>query len=94
MFNTIKDYIIAILAVVSSVFLAMFAYRGKKIESLEQDNDTLKENVDTLETVTIEQQKEKELNEEVIKIHSDNYSVSESANWLRERAKNNQGKSK
>lgn len=92
MFSTLKGYLIAATGVVVALFLAVFSYRGKKIESLKSDNEALKDNSDKLEALVEQKQKEVEIREAINEIYSESSSVDDDAEWLRSRARNKNSK--
>jgi hypothetical protein len=94
MLSTIKGYLIAGAGVVVAVFLAIFQYRGAKIDALKDDNEALKDNSDKLDDVIAKKEKELKLNETVNKIHSQPDNVDLSRERLRQRRKDREGRSK
>lgn len=92
MFSALKGYLVAGAAVIVAVFVAVFQYRGAKIESLKSDNKTLKDNSDKLESVVEQKQKEVEIREAINEIYSKPSSVDNDADWLRRRARNQNSK--
>ena len=57
MLSQLKLYALGALAIFVSIFGAMFAYRGKKIEALKEDVKTEKANIKSVEAVIEKQQK-------------------------------------
>ena len=92
MFSTLNGYLISAAGVVVAVFVAIFQYRGKKIDSLKSDNKTLKDNSDKLESVVEQKQKEVEIRETINEIYSKPSTVDDDAEWLRSRARNQNSK--
>lgn len=92
MFSTLKGYLLAGAGVIVAVFVAVFQYRGAKIDSLKSDNETLKDNSGKLESVVEQKQKEVEIRETINEIYSKPSSVDDDAEWLRRRARNQNSK--
>lgn len=88
MLSTIKGYLVAGAGVVVAVFLAMFQYRGAKIDALRDDNETLKNNSDKLDDVIAKKEKELKTREKVNEILTQDDDTWVSAERLRERRKN------
>ncbi len=88
MFSAIKGYLIAGAGVVVAVFLAIFQYRGAKIDALQDDNETLKKNSDKLDDVIAKKEKELKTRAKVNEILTQDDDVIASAERLRSRARN------
>ncbi len=88
MFSTIKGYLIAGAGIVVAVFLAIFQYRGAKIDALKDDNETLKKNSDKLDDVIAKKEKELKTRAKVNEILTQDDDVIASAERLRSRARN------
>ncbi len=88
MFSTIKGYLIAGAGIVVAVFLAIFQYRGAKIDALKDDNETLKKNSDKLDDVIAKKEKELKTRAKVNEILTQDDDVIASAERLRQRRKN------
>lgn len=51
MLSTIKGYLVAGAGVIVALFIAVFSYRGKKIDALKKDVETERDNVKEIERV-------------------------------------------
>ena len=70
------------------MFLAIFQYRGAKIDALKDDNETLKKNSDKLDDVIAKKEKELKTRAKVNEILTQDDDVIASAERLRQRRKN------
>ncbi len=86
--SQLSGYIIAGAGVVVAVFLAIFQYRGAKIDALKDDNETLKNNSDKLDDVIAKKEKELKTRAKVNEILTQDDDAIASAERLRSRARN------
>ncbi len=83
MFSTLKGYLIAGAGVVVALFLAVFSYRGKKIESLEKDVETERDNVKEVEAAIEKVKKVQEMQDRYDEINANIHSSSSDDNRKR-----------
>lgn len=83
MFSTLKGYLIAAAGVVVALFLAVFSYRGKKIESLKQDVETERDNVKEAEAAIEKVKKVQEMQDRYDEINANIHSSSSDDNRKR-----------
>ena len=91
MFSTLKGYLYAAGGLVVAVFAAMFAYRGHKIEKQEAQIEASKEDQAWLESGLNMQKETVKQVEKANEILTERSNAYESAERLRQRAKNRQG---
>ena len=83
MFSTLKGYLIAAAGVVVALFLAVFSYRGKKIESLKQDVEAERGNVKEVEAAIEKVKKVQEMQDRYDEINANIHSSSSDDNRKR-----------